>query len=59
MKKQEVICDRCKKKINNKYKEFKYATTEHENNFTIFYVKNGLDLCEDCYKEIINCIYNE
>lgn len=59
MKTYMVTCDRCKKKIDNKYKEFKYVTTEHENDFTTLYVENELDLCEECYKEITNCIYNE
>ena len=59
MKTYVVTCDRCKKVTNNKYKEFEYVTTKHENNFTSLYVKHELDLCEECYTDIINCIYKK
>lgn len=54
-----VTCDRCKKVTNNKYREFEYVITKHENNFTSLYAEHKLDLCEECYTDIINCIYKK
>lgn len=57
MKTYVVTCDRCKKATNNKYREFKYVITKHENNFTSLCSEHELDLCGECYTDIINCIY--
>ena len=59
MKTYAVICDRCKKITNNKYREFEYVITKRENNSTSLYAKHELDLCEECYTDIINCIYKK
>ena len=59
MRKQEVICDRCKKKIKIKFRTFEYTSAEIINDVKIMQVTNELDLCPNCYEDIIDYIYNK
>lgn len=62
MKKKMIICDICGKNIT--HEDIRYKFKQYENSYVNyedfeFQKWSRLDMCEDCYKRVIEFVNNE